>query len=85
MATLVSELVRCLSKASAREIRARLDGPAFSRSELNALATLQDMSEAVISIGPAPDDLMQATDLESLEALAAFDMTIVDRARKRDD
>jgi hypothetical protein len=81
MTTLLSELVRCLSQAAARELRDRADGPALSRAEAVALATLHDMSAATLTVGTPPEKLAGATDLASLEELAAFDMKIVETAK----
>ena len=82
MATLLFELVRALSGAAAGELRARSDGPALSRAELVALATLSDLAAACCEAHPAPrvDDIH---DLASLERLAAFDLKIVDNVRAR--
>ena len=83
MTTLLSELVRCLSQAAARELRARADGPALSRAETAALATLHDMSAATLAVGAPPAGLAGATDLATLEELTAFDMRIVEAAKAR--
>ena len=83
MTTLLSELVRCLSKAAARELRERADDPALSRAEMVALATLHEMTAATLTVGTPPTELVSATDLDSLEKLAAFDMKIVESAKKR--
>lgn len=83
MTTLLSELVRCLSQATARELRARADGPALSRAETVALATLHEMSAATLAVGAPPAALAGATDLAALEELAAFDMRIVETAKAR--
>lgn len=83
MTTLLSELVRCLSQAAARELRARADGPTLSRAETVALATLHEMSAATLAVGPPRAGLTDATDLATLEELAAFDMRIVETAKAR--
>ena len=83
MTTLLSELVRCLSQAAAHELRARADGPALSRAETVALATLHEMSAATLAVGAPRAGLTDATDLATLEELAAFDMRIVETAKAR--
>ena len=83
MTTLISELVRCLSQTAARTLRTRAEGPALSRAELAALATLHDMTAATLAAGAPPTDGPAATSLAALEQLAAFDMAIVEKARAR--
>lgn len=82
MATLLSELVRVLSSAAARELRGRADqGPALSRAEFMALATLNDLSAACCAAGKPAPGLQDTTDLALLAELAAFDMAIIDSAK----
>lgn len=83
MATLLSELVRCLSQAAALELRNRADGPPLSRAETLALATLHEMSAATVEIGPPPAALIDSTDFAALEDLAAHDLRIVEKVKAR--
>ena len=79
MATLLSELVRVLSRAAANELRARAEGPPLSRSEIMALATLNEL--ASVCSAHSEIDTSRA-DLASLEELAAADVKKTVEARQ---
>jgi len=48
-----------------------------------ALATLHELSAAIIAAGAPPDEQLAVDRLEALSRLAAFDMSVVNAARAR--
>ena len=83
MATLLSELVRILSDTSARELRARADNTPLSRSEMLALATLNELAAACLSGSEVPALPGEGVDWTALAAVTAHDLALVNAARER--
>lgn len=81
MATLLSELVRVLSAAAGRELRQRADGPALSRAEIMALATLSDLATACLTTGEGPATGDNCVDWDVLLELASHDFQVIDIAK----
>lgn len=81
MATLLFELVGVLSRTAARELRGRAEGPALSRAELMAVATLGELAGACCAAEPPASAAIGTSDLAGLYRLTAHDLAIVDQVR----